>query len=295
MDAERTPSRRTVLRGAGATGLGVSSLLLPSAAASASPQFTTGQGDASLAMFLDATNAASWSGTGNWNDLTGNGRSLSPGVIMTHRTTELDGSSLGITGGTGAFVFSGDGGVIPNATVPAFAYGPAWSIAVWVRFRGLAGWQSFVGHGDRLDNAVYFQKALDGLGTETTNYGTTRSSNRVGVAFGGRGGGQDLFAYGPTPVTAGVWYHVVVTASPSFVRIHVDGAVVADVSGALGTYGGSLAPATGTVTTVIGNRIDDQFDPLRGALAFLQIWTRELTASEVAAQYVATKGPYRGA
>ena len=283
VDAQvRGPSRRSVLRGATAAGLGVTSLALPQATAAASSVFTTGLGDGDLAMYLDATNTSSWSGSGNWTDLTGNNRSLEPGGPMS-----FSDSGLGITGGTGAFVFDGTGGRAPTTAVPAFAYAGDWTLAVWARHSSLSGWQSYISQGDAQANALYFQKANDTIiGTETTTHGTGRAANRPGVVMDRPT--DDLFCYDTTALTTGRWYHLVLTGTTEAVRMHVDGSLVATAS--TGGSGNSLASGSGS--TVVGNRWDDLGDPLRGALAFVQIWTRALTTAEVSAQYAATRAPY---
>ena len=271
--------RRTVL---GAAGVGISSLALPAAAEAASAVFTTGLGDDALVMYLDAADSSSWSGSGNWTDLTGNNRSLAPGGPMAFSDTGLD-----ITGGTGAFVFDGNGGRAPTSSVPAFAYGGDWTLAVWTRHSSLTGWQSYISQGDAQANALYFQKANSNIsGTETTTHGTERAANRPGVVMDRAT--DDLFCYDLTALTIGQWYHLVVTGTSDDVRMHVDGSLVATAS----TGGSGSSLASGTANTIIGNRFDNLGDPLRGALAFVQIWTRALSAAEVAAQYAATRAPY---
>lgn len=276
------PDRRAILRGGVAASLGVSTLTLPTAAQAASTVFTTGLGDTDLVMFLDATDPSSWSGTGNWTDLTGNNRSLEPGGPMTFSDTGLD-----IYGGTGAFVFNGTGGRVTTTSVPVFAYDGDWTLAVWVRHSSLSGWQSYISQGNAQENALYFQKANDNIiGTETTTHGTARAANRPGVVLDRST--DDLFCYDETALTTGQWYHLVVTGASSEVRTHVDGTLVATAS--TGGSGNNLA--SGSALTAIGNRFDNIGDPLRGALAFVQIWTRALTTAEVSAQYGATRAPY---
>lgn len=299
------PDRRRVLRGgaavAGAAATGITSLVLPTAAAAASTAFTTGLGDADLAQYLDATASGSWSGTGLWwRDLTDNGRDLPVGAAdqPSHATADL-----GITGGTGAFVFdagTGGDGVPPEDGPngrPAFAYGAAWSVAVWVRFDSLVGWQTIVGLGDAGDDALYFQKVTDGLSPdpdETQDQGVARQRDQLGVVLE-RGAGHRLYCYSATPAAVDTWYHMVGTGTSDHVRLYVDG-VLERTTATEPTYGGSLKDEDPAVVWTVGSAFSGRtIDPLRGALAFVQVWTRALTAGEVAAQYAATKGPYHGA
>ena len=289
-------ARRDLLRG-GATAAataGISSLALPTAVAAASAAFTTGLGDSTLRMYVDATNTSSWSGSGSvWTDLTGNNHSLPVGGTgqPTFATT-----GLGIGDGTGAFVFSrSDAGVRPTTDLPDLLHGSsaAWTLAAWVRFSTLDGWQTILGIGDRNDNAMYFQKTNPDIPTEAIQvYGTSRGPNLLGLAVE-RTAAERLFCFHQTAVTTGTWYHVVATGDTSTVTLYVDGSAVQTVGGLGATpYRTGLAPATGTVTTTIGDRYDNVGDPLGGALAFLQVWSRALTAAEVADQYAATRAPY---
>lgn len=305
MSAVGPADRRQVLRGAaataGAVATGITSLTLPSATAAASPAFTTGLGDADLQLYVDATAAESWSGTGLWwRDLTDNGRDLPVGGEgqPSHATADL-----GITGGTGAFVFDADSdgdGVTPEDGLngrPFFAYGAAWSIAAWVRFDSLLGWQTIVGQGDAGDDALYFQKVEDGLSPDpdtSQDQGVERRRDQLGVVLE-RGAGHRLYCYAATAAVVDTWYHLVGTATADHVRIYVDGELERTVA-TDPTYGGGLKHTDPAVNWTVGSAYSGRtIDPLRGALGFVQIWTRALTAGEVAAQYAATRGPYHPA
>ena len=139
--------RRDVLRGAGATGLGVTSLLLPAAAAASSDVFTTGAGDDDLVMYVDATASSSWSaaaassGSGTWTDLTGGNRSLAVGGTG---EPAFAATGLGISGGTGAFRFTATSGAETSSAPPHFAFGDEWTLAAWVRFSDLTGRQNIL-------------------------------------------------------------------------------------------------------------------------------------------------------
>lgn len=294
---DRGPDRRALLRGGAAAGVGLSTLTLPTAAQASSPVFTTGLGETSLVMYLDAANASSWTGTGagTWRDLTAYGHSIPVGGSEqpTYAT-----SDLGITGDTGAFVFDGSSGVTTTTPLPAFAYGTAWTLAVWVRFSDLEGdgWQTIVAQGDDragdLSNQLYFQKSLHTLPpNQPAAYGIPRSANQLGVALE-RGADANLFCFASTTVTVGTWYHFVATGTATTVAVYLDGEQAATTSN-VGAYAGSLQPlGDGTVQTRIADAAVHSGNRLRGALAFLQVWTRALNAAEVRAQYAATRAPY---
>ena len=295
MDAVDAPSRRSLLRGTAAMGAGIATVALPSAAAAASTTFVTGLGDPSLALYVDTTNASSWPGTGStWTDLTGNGHALSVGGTD-QPTFTTDG--LGITGGTGAFAFDGvegvtGDGVVPAGALPAFAFGPAWTIAAWLRFSSLTGWQTIVGQGDRPDNGLFFQKvAHDLVGSQRADQGPDRAANQLGVVLE-RGSGHRLQCFSTTVAQTGTWYHLVATADAFSVRTYVNGALEATAV-TEETYDGSLKPATASISTFVGSsRLGRTNNPFNGALPFLQIWTRALTGTEVLDQYTATRAPY---
>ena len=234
-DGRAARPRRDVLRGAGAAGLGISSLLLPAAAASASGVFTTGQGDADLAMYVDATTSSSWSaeaaasGSGTWTDLTGANRSLAVGGSGQPSFTT---SGLGISDGTGAFPFTATSGATTSTALPEFAYGDGWTVAAWVRFSDLTGWQNIVTQGDTVlvdgvvnwdtTNQLYFQKSShDVVGTASGDIGS-RKANQLGIALE-RGTGERLLCFVDEAVIVGRWYHVVATGSAAGVTVHLDG------------------------------------------------------------------------
>lgn len=285
-----TSSRRVALRATGAAALGISSLALPRAAAAASASFTTGLGDADLRLYVDTTSTASWSGSGGtWADLSVAENDLTVGGSGQPTFSDV---GLGISGGTGAFVFDGTDAIDPGASFPAFTAGTAWSIAAWVRFSELAVGRSrtILGQGNAGTNAVYFQLLLSTL-DQTDPAGNPRVGNRLGVALE-RGGSLIRYCYAPTAAEADRWYHVVATADAARMRLYVDREIVReiDVTG----VGGSLTPPGTAFTTRVGDAFS-LTEKLTGAVPFLQAWTRALTTAEVQAQYDATRAPYHPA
>lgn len=110
-----------------------------------------------------------------------------------------------------------------------------------------------------------------------------------------RGSGHRLQCYTTTTAVIDTRHHLVATADASAVRVYLDGALAATAV-TDPTYGGSLKDPDGTATWYVASGWNPATTtPFNGALAFLQVWTRALSASEVADQYVATKRPYHGA
>ncbi|XVQ88495.1 beta-L-arabinofuranosidase domain-containing protein [Microbispora siamensis] len=186
-------------------------------------------------------------------DATGNGRTatLAGGATWTAGRT---GNAAGL-GGSGQHVAL-PYGILAGAT--------AFSVALWVRLDAVDTWS----------------RVFDfGTGTTAYMFLTPRSSAgtaRFAVTTTGSGGEQRLDA--PAALVAGKWTHVAVTAAGGTGTLYVDGAQVARATGM------TLRPADLGSTT--GNWIGrSQYtgDPyLRGAVDSLRIYSRALTAAEIA-------------
>ncbi|WP_030506228.1 beta-L-arabinofuranosidase domain-containing protein [Microbispora rosea] len=186
-------------------------------------------------------------------DATGNGRTatLAGGATW---TAGRAGNAVGL-GGSGQHVAL-PAGILAGAT--------AFSVALWVR----------------LDAADTWARVFD-FGTGTTAYVflTPRSSAgtaRFAVSTTGSGGEQRLDA--PTVLPIGRWTHVAVTAAGGTATLYVDGAQAAR------TTGMTLRPADlGSTTRNWIGRSQYSGDPyLRGAVDSLRIYSRALSAAEIA-------------
>lgn len=81
---------------------------------------------------------------------------------------------------------------------------------------------------------------------------------------------------GPDPVVLGRWYHIAVVREGTTARMYLDGAQVAQV-----TVSGPVLP--GPTPFWMGDRSGPQTFLLNGQLDEVGIWTRALTATEIAA------------
>ncbi|NUT04224.1 MAG: hypothetical protein HOV76_12150, partial [Hamadaea sp.] len=188
-------------------------------------------------------------------DATGNGK-----------TATLSGGTAWVAGRSGNAVdLNGSTG---HVTLPSgiLAGAAAATIATWVRIDTLTSWS----------------RVFDfGSSTSVNMFLTPRSSSgtaRFAITTSGSGGEQRINA--PAALPAGAWTHVAVTLNGAVGILYLNGAEVARSTGL------TLTPASLGSTTA--NRIgrSQYADPyLDGAVDGLRLYSRALSASEIAALY----------
>ncbi|MEV0268075.1 beta-L-arabinofuranosidase domain-containing protein [Hamadaea sp. NPDC050747] len=188
-------------------------------------------------------------------DATGNGK-----------TATLSGGTAWVTGRSGNAVdLNGSTGYV---TLPSgiLAGAAATTIATWVRIDTLSTWSRLFDFGSS---------------TSVNMFLTPRSSSgtaRFAITTSGSGGEQRINA--PAALPTGAWTHVAVTLNGAVGILYVNGAEVARSTGL------TLTPASLGSTTA--NRIgrSQYADPyLDGAVDGLRLYSRALSASEIAALY----------
>ncbi|NUR70718.1 MAG: hypothetical protein HOU81_07840 [Hamadaea sp.] len=188
-------------------------------------------------------------------DATGNGK-----------TATLSGGTAWVAGRSGNAVdLNGSTG---HVTLPSgiLAGAAAATIATWVRIDTLTTWSRLFDFGSS---------------TSVNMFLTPRSSSgtaRFAITTSGSGGEQRINA--PAALPTGAWTHVAVTLNGSVGILYVNGAEVARSTGL------TLTPASLGSTTA--NRIgrSQYADPyLDGAVDGLRLYSRALSASEIAALY----------
>lgn len=265
-------ARREVLA---AGGLGVTALVLPPAAAAASPSGPAGlAGDAALQLYLDAGYATSYGGNGaTWTDLSGAGRDAT-----------LHGDPTYVAGATATSSYLRFAGTLGQyaATDPEDTFGDlsSWTIETWARVPGGAG--SLTGRGTAVVTEVF--------ASSTANLALRIDSSRLQAALHPDSGDwQAVTGWSPD----GLWHHHVATFDGTNLTQYLDGVQVAGTT--------FVEPVTAT-SSGGGIRIARRWDDAGAAdaasnyapvdVGLVRISSVALTASEVQANFTATRSRY---
>jgi YD repeat-containing protein len=147
-----------------------------------------------------------------------------------------------------------------EADASAFNFGGGdFSVAVWARWASVSGEQVLL---DKCDNMC-----------AGPGWTLTKLSNQTLLL-------HPLVQTGANAVVAGQWYHIAVVREGSTARLYLNGTQAAQASG-IGSIAASSAPLW------IGERVGPQTFPMNGGIDEVGVWTRALTATEVAALAVA--------
>jgi len=150
---------------------------------------------------------------------------------------------------------------VREADASAFNFGGSdFSVALWARWASVSGEQVLL---DKCDNMC-----------AGPGWTLTKLSNQTVLL-------HPLVQTGANAVVAGQWYHIAVVREGSTARLYLNGTQVAQATG-VGSIGASSAPLW------IGERVGPQTFPMNGSLDEVGVWTRALTATEVAALAVAS-------
>lgn len=172
--------------------------------------------------------------------------------------------------------FDGTSSYVEVRDDPAFSIDTngALTIAAWMRPDTLtfpaiegSGYVHWLGKGERGQHEwtfrIYSQDNTEGR------------ENRISFYVFNPSGGLGIGSYFQDPLEAGQWIHVVGVADGTKTHIYRDGRLrKSDV------YHGKVSPRHGTAPVRIGTRDFASF--FQGALGQVQVWSRALSASEVA-------------
>jgi hypothetical protein len=180
------------------------------------------------------------------------------------RTATLVGGATWVAGRTGNAVNLSGSSQYVSLPSGLLAGASAATVALWVRLDTIADWQ----------------RVFDfGSGTGTNMFLSPRSSGgtaRFAITTGGSGGEQRINA--PSALPAGAWTHVAVTLGGGLGVLYVNGSEVARNAAM------TLTPASLGSTTQNWVGRSQYADPyLDGAVDSLRVYSRVLSASEVAA------------
>lgn len=206
-----------------------------------------------LVGYWDAAVSLSYSGTNSllWNDLSGNGSTMTFNVAPTYTTTG-GAYGLSVTPTTNCYSLS-------TISFPGTA-----TIEVLVNFSSLGPYQDFVRTGSGgTGNYLLFQiNNVNGLSTIMYNSTGLTSSNTSVIN-----------------IQTGIWYHLVTSISTSTNATYINGQSV----GAL-IVSGTAASTTMSPMYLFGN--GGYSEPLLGQMAFCRIYNSNLSATQVQTNYL---------
>ena len=215
-----------------------------------------------LALYLDAANPKSYSGTGTtWYDKSGNGNN---GTLINGPTFD--------SGNGGSIVFDG---VNDYTTINYPVFTSPTELTIGGFFTKLSGGATY--------ETVLHQGANTSIGTSAYWFGVDLNDKLVATIGATTGVG---WAAGQTATTAvyGAYYYLVASWNGTTVSVYING--VFNKSYSLSTYSDP-----GTVTR-IGASGDASGYLFSGNVGIVHIYTKALTAQEVLQNYNATKSRF---
>jgi len=223
-----------------------------------------------LVLYLDAANRNSYPGSGTtWTDLSGNA----------YTGTLTNGPTFS-SGNMGSIVFDGANDFIDTSNSTGLSFtNTSGTISMW--FKTSASFPS---------EAFLISKNMDSTG------GWGLIINPSGIPYFNTklsGGGADAFTrYASVSCTNGIWHNVVSVFTTSTTVIannvasmYIDGFLSNGTTSQISVYGGNTS-----ATVQIGRRPSGTY--YSGNISNVQIYNRELTATEILQNYNATKSRF---
>ncbi len=137
--------------------------------------------------------------------------------------------------------------------------------------------------------AYFFSRGEDGpqgtAGGDSLGIGGTHLSGNQGMLFFFNGSRCDQVLSGRTALKAGSWHHVVLVRQLRDIAVYLDGDRSPEICGQA-----EIGYPSGCTQLFLGGR-NDGFAPLDGKLDEVSLYTRALSADEVAAHYAASQPP----
>lgn len=138
-------------------------------------------------------------------------------------------------------------------------------------------------------SSIVSKSATTGAWFPTTppnaGYALTGGSGGV-ISFGAAVGGRFAEATSTASVPTGSWHHVAGTFDGKELAVYIDGQLAATTA-----VKGSLSPSTGTNLMVAADPINP-VNKLTGSVDEMRVYSRALSAAEIAALYTASDGAY---
>ena len=226
--------------------------------------------NSNLTLYLNASKASSYSGTGaNWSDLSGNGNNATLIGSPTYTTTQV-----------GAIVFNPSGtgqrANVPVAAIPSG--GSQVSVSCWVNLGNPA-----------TPPAASVFSCFDSGGNRIINIHLPWSDSVVYWDAGDSGGYNRINTSTLTTAQKTGWHHWAFTlnATAGTMAIYLDGTSIATGTGKTRTLG---TVSTATYPCAIANFAGSA--NWNGSVSSFQIYNVALTAAQVAQNYSATSGPF---
>ena len=143
------------------------------------------------------------------------------------------------------------------------------TLEAWAQTSTASGWQTVIGTESTLRQIGFLNNT---------------------IAFGGNGGGGNIFRYVYNgTVQTDTWYHLVFTFDGLYPRCYVNG--VLEDTGSLGSIG-ALSGKPGPGRTFIGTYNNGGSEALNGHIGIVRVYNRALTTEQVQHNYNATKYRY---
>lgn len=223
-----------------------------------------------LTFHVDAGNISSYSGSGDWIDLTGNGGDA----------TLTNGMSFDAANG-GSFVIDGADDFAQFPSTALVSGNGAFTNEFWFKWSGASGPQVIFGYGnDTGPNAVNV---------------STVTNNKFRFEFGSGAGIADS----TTTINTGTWYHAAVAYDQSSVKIYINGVLEATTPHSsanvpLFGYGGENG-SIGALFSTWGNVSANgtrRYGTFGGNVAVVRQYNRALNGTEIQFNYDASKDRY---
>lgn len=220
-----------------------------------------------LTLYLDAAKANSYPGTGtNWFD-------LSPYTVS---YTLTNGPTFNSEAG-GCIVFDGSNDFAPTSHQNARQNNPSLTISAWVKPTALT---------NIAGNAMNIVGKTNNGGYRIRINGTAPQGGVGTVSFLDRGSTNAIV----TPsglITAGNWYFITAIGSPSGLKIYINDTLRQSNTTAFGGY-----TSTGGLTIGAADDVNTFTESFYGRISMVLLYIRELSGTEIARNYNATRGRF---
>ncbi|HWH68088.1 MAG TPA: LamG-like jellyroll fold domain-containing protein, partial [Candidatus Sulfotelmatobacter sp.] len=202
-------------------------------------------------------------------------------IVSTNNGTLQNGASINPNGFVGgAFSFDGVNDFVRIPDAPALR--PAnLTVEAWVLFTSL----NSSGNSSAGQQYIVFKQNTRSSNFEGYYLGKTRRTGGDAFTFGvSSAAGQYVGANSTPLIKTGVWYHVAGVRGPNFIQLYVNGQLASQATV-------SFAQNYGNYPLYLGTSGQSYWDrKLAGLLDEVSLYSRALTATEIAAIYTAGRG-----
>ena len=235
-----------------------------------------------LVYHLDAGNKRSYSGSGStWTDLTGSG--IAATLVGSPTYSSANGGSLLFDGST-------QYATTASSLTSISGTGTSWTIEAFIYYNATNS-----GGGPCIFTNYYTAGNLNipqmlGAISPGANVAGVSSPTELQVGYYVRNSGSSSFYVTPeqTPLTSGNWYHIVGTFDRTNLKLYINNVLNNTTASTTGTL---LANTAGYRIMTTWNTTNNPAGFWGGNLAILRLYSRALTADEVATNYNSTRRP----